>query len=341
MKQIAHDRKDRYFKLRLETSSDLWHLNQLIDPDDLIRTKTIRTTLEGREKKPCVLKIKVEKIDYQGERLRTTGEIMEGPEDVERGYHSFNLEAGKVFELWKSELTEQFLRGLQDALRSKSYSVLVCALDRDQASISLVKEEGKQEVASTTSQLAGKMYQEQEEGKETEYYGNLAKILERRQEEVEGIVLAGPGFAKDNFFKWLQQERPQLADNTIVQDTSVAGERGVDEAIKRGAIDRFVKQSRIAKETELVEELLTRINKDSQVTYGQEEVEQALEVGAVDQLIVLSDKSKERKVRALMKKTEQKGGTVSIVHTDHEPGKKLESLGGLAALLRYDLSPQT
>jgi len=339
MKQIAQDRKDRYFKLQLETSDDLWHLNHLLDPGDMIRTKSIRTTIEGRDKKSCVLKIKVEKLDYQGQRLRTTGEILESPEDVKRGYHSFNLETGKVFELWKQELSDHFLDRLEEALRSKSYSVLVCALDRDEASISIVKEEGREDIASADSQLSGKMYRESDTAKESEYYGNLAKILERKQEQVEGIVLAGPGFAKENFYKWLKQERPQLAEDVIVQDTSVAGERGVAEAIKRGAIDRFVRESRIAKETEVVEELLTRIKQGNRATYGLDEVKQALEAGAIEQLIVLSDKSKEESVRELMKRTEQKGGKVSLVHSDHEPGEKLESLGGVAALLRYQWSP--
>lgn len=339
MKQIARNLKDRFFKLQIETSGDLWHLNQLIEPEDLIRTKTIRTTLEGREKKPCVLKIKVEKMDYQGQRLRTTGEITQGPEDVERGYHSFNLEQGKVFELWKAELTDQFLQRLEEALRSKSYTVLVCALDREQAFISLVREEGREDVATAESDISGKMYQSQEEAESAEYYGSLAKILERKGDEVEGIVLAGPGFAKENFYQWLKQERPQLADKAVTQDTSVTGERGVAEAIKRGAIDTLVEESRISRETELVEKLLTRVKKGKRATYGIDEIKEALEAGAIDHLLVLSDKSKEKEVREMMRRTEQRGGSVSLVHSDHEPGDKLESLGGVAALLRYQFEP--
>ena len=42
-----------------------------------------------------------------------------------------------------------------------------------------------------------------------------------------------------------------------------------------------------------------------------------------------------RSLEDLMRKVEEKGGEVIIVSAEHEAGAKLNSLGGVAALLRF------
>jgi protein pelota len=39
----------------------------------------------------------------------------------------------------------------------------------------------------------------------------------------------------------------------------------------------------------------------------------------------------------MMKETDNAGGNVHIISADHEGGKKLDGLGGIAALLRYKM----
>ena len=40
----------------------------------------------------------------------------------------------------------------------------------------------------------------------------------------------------------------------------------------------------------------------------------------------------------LMKKTEEMKGKIYLISSDHEGGKKLDGLGGIAAILRYKLN---
>jgi len=57
--------------------------------------------------------------------------------------------------------------------------------------------------------------------------------------------------------------------------------------------------------------------------------------GAVDTLLVLDSEVRKGGVEKLMTAVENGRGNVIVVSERFEAGKKLESIGGLAALLRY------
>lgn len=144
MKILRRNLKKRtgWIKLKIETDNDIWHLKNVIKAGDRIRSKTLRTTIEGREKKTCTLTIEVEKVNYESKRIRTTGEIEKAPEDVEHGYHSFNLKKGKVFDLYKEKWNDYELNRIDEALKDKDYDLLVCLIDKGEASFSTITESG-------------------------------------------------------------------------------------------------------------------------------------------------------------------------------------------------------
>ena len=95
----------------------------------------------------------------------------------------------------------------------------------------------------------------------------------------------------------------------------------------------------------LIEELLTEISKDGLSVYGVREVEGAVISGAVKLLMItgkfiqkkrMADKFE--KIDSLMKNVEEMRGKVYLISSEHEGGKKLDGLGGIAGLLRYKLN---
>ncbi|MDY6774121.1 MAG: mRNA surveillance protein Pelota, partial [Candidatus Nanohaloarchaea archaeon] len=130
-------------------------------------------------------------------------------------------------------------------------------------------------------------------------------------------------------------EDPELEEQVVVEDASTTGKAGVQEVIKRGAVKRVLEQSRISDESEAVEQFLDELNSGGDVTYGQEEVKEAVEMGAVEKLLITEPLVPDHE--DLMEEVEQKNGEVQIVHEDHDAGKKLASLGGIAAELRYSI----
>ncbi len=97
-------------------------------------------------------------------------------------------------------------------------------------------------------------------------------------------------------------------------------------------------EGRIAEEMRVMTEVLQEIGKTSNlVTYGKKEVEVAAQAGAVEQLLVIDELVREPDVEKIMNTTENLGGKVMVISSEHEGGKQLQALGGIAALLRYSV----
>jgi protein pelota len=110
---------------------------------------------------------------------------------------------------------------------------------------------------------------------------------------------------------------------------------GVSELMKSGVGGKMLEQSRVAKETRLMEELFAEIGKSGMFSYGDESVKAAAEAGAIRTLLVLDKKLRTPEIDKLLLKVESAKGEFVIVSSLHEAGRRLESLGGVAALLRY------
>lgn len=327
MEILKSSRKEGYVKLEVENEDDLWYLKDLIKPGDSLKKRTMRTKLDGREKKSVFLEIEAEKIDYQENRLRVTGEILKGAEEVEMGYHTFNLEPREEFELWK-KFTDEEWELLQEAENHESYKVLFCLVQKGEADFFLVEESGIKDLSKVSENIPGKLYSDQETGES--FYQDVKNVISRSVDGIDYIILGGPGFEKDKIKNMLEEK---TLEKTFLQDTSVTGKTGLNEAIKRGALKKVVKDSRISQESEVVDEFLERVRSGEKVSYG-EEVDELVETGAVEKLILTSEKYRE--TPELAEKSEQMGGEVEVVHTDHEAGERLDNFGGKAALLRYN-----
>ena len=74
------------------------------------------------------------------------------------------------------------------------------------------------------------------------------------------------------------------------------------------------------------------------VAYGMAEVSKALDLGAVD-ILLLSEKLPEEKIDEFVGRAEQTGTKVEIVSDNFEEGNQLwVAFGGVAAILRYNLN---
>lgn len=329
MKLVTKDKRKGYVKLEIENDDDLWFLKDFVQEGDTVRKFTQRTKSDGREKKSLKLTIEVEKLEYEKGRLRLTGEMTETYDDVEKGYHTFNISSGDELELTRDNFTNRDWEALEEAERKKSYEILFCLVEKDKADLFIVRESGIENLSQVESGISGKMYEKSGGKSKEEFFKELSSILERNAEKVDSVVLAGPGFEKENLKDYLSDN---LDTKVFVQDTSVTGRTGLHEAFKRGVLDDIVESSRIDEETSVVEEFLDEVKTDGKAVFGSE-VEDMVEMGAVEKLIVTKDFYREN--TSLAEDVENMGGEVVVVNTDHEAGQKLANFGGVAALLRY------
>ena len=147
--------------------------------------------------------------------------------------------------------------------------------------------------------------------------------------------MLGPGFTKETFARKVRDRHPEFADQIVVLSTGQAGMTGIHEAMKRGLGGKAVEESRVARETQAVERLFAAIGADGLFSYGKQQVAVAAESGAVELLLVLDSLVRDIEIESLLKIVERARGDFMIVSSLHEAGRRLESLGGVAALLRY------
>ena len=112
---------------------------------------------------------------------------------------------------------------------------------------------------------------------------------------------------------------------------------GVYEAIKTGLVKQITQENRVVFETEQVEKLFEEIRKNGLATYGLKEVEDAINIGAVDRLLLIDKMVRHTKGEKLLDLAKQNNSNFTIINTIHDAGKKLEGIGGVGALLRFKI----
>jgi protein pelota len=293
---------------------------------------------EKMEKRTMRLGIHVENIEFHrfSNRLRIHGIIESG---IDAGsYHTLNIEVGtqlSIIKTWRGDQLERIEEAVAEAKRPR---VIILTIEEGEAAIGIVRQYGVEEF-SETKQSLGKG-----EGNYRDlFFQEVINKLNNIASQADAIVLAGPGFTKEDFLKLLQTRAFELADKTIIEDTTTIGIQGFQEVLRRGAVERISQSSRLARETRLIEDLLLEISKNAAAAYGWEEVHKALDFGAIETLLIADEylrcqrETEGEDIDSFLRKVEQNRGKIIVFSTEFEPGKKLEALGGIAALLRFKI----
>ncbi len=114
-------------------------------------------------------------------------------------------------------------------------------------------------------------------------------------EDLEGIILGGPGHTKEDFLKgdYLHYELKNKVITTV--DTSYTGEFGIREVIDKSM--SVLTQMDIIREKKLVQRFLKElIGEDGLASYGEAEVRKNLEMGAVEVLLLSEDLKSRREI---------------------------------------------
>jgi len=335
-----------------ESLDDLWHLTYIVEPGDLVAGDTTRRIQRndddmrdtGGEREHMWVELEVEEVEFAkfANRVRVGGVIVDcSREDQLDFHHTVNVEPRTEIEIekiWKPDQDDR----LQEAVEAtENPDVAIATVEEGEAYVHTVAQYGTEERASLSGSSGKSDRGEGARTRET-LFDELATILDRM--DVDAIILAGPGFTKQDALDYIQANDPDLAAQITTVDTAGVGDRGVHEVLKRGAVDEVQTQTRISAEADLVDELTARIAKGSEVAYGPDQVAEAAEFGAIEQLLVLDDRLRKERgdegewdvdVDDIIETTEQKGGEVTVFSGEFDPGQQLRNLGGIAALLRY------
>ena len=351
MKIIHKDLKKGQVKVAIENFDDLWYLSAIIEDGDILRGKTQRKMKIGdgdnakTVQKTIMLSIKIEKVEFHkySNILRASGKIFEGTEDIAKGsYHTLNLEPNVIVSLQKQKFLGFQIEKLKEATKKKS-KIMICVLDREQASFAVMKQYGYE----ILSELKGTVQKKDspEIIKKSSFYQDIRKLIEEYDSRhgFDKIIVASIAFWKDYLYEELKKS--DVSKKILLATCSATGKNAIDEVLKRPEVKQALKDDRIIKEINKVEEIFSEISKEGNVAYGIKEVKQAADVGAVSALLVTDSLIHEYREKEIfyrldkvMKTVDSAQGEITIVSGDHDGGQKLDGLGGIAALLRYKVS---
>src|SRR5208283_3974649 len=340
MKAEYGELKDNSGEIRLlpESIDDLWHLQHLVAPGDLVFATTFRSVEsatdkirpEKVEKRPVRLGIRVEKVEFSehGVRLRITGTIEHG---IDTGaYHTINVETGyeiSVIRRWRPIDLERIER----AVKSSVFGVIyILTLEEGEAELLRLRQYGPESVITITAG-SGK-------GGETETRTGFFDTVAKSIAEISGpLVIAGPGFIKEDFVRYAKNKNSAPAGRAIVVETRRIGRGAVQDVIGTGTLEKLIGDLQLSREVRLMDEVLLRIAQDGAVAYGKKQVETAIGYGAVDEVLLADSLLRDLTIVPLIERAERMQAKIVVLSTEFEPGERLEALGGIAALLRYKM----
>jgi len=201
--------------------------------------------------------------------------------------------------------SEFYLEPLEEMLADKDvYGLAV--LDRKEATIAVLKGKRIDIVKTLTSGVPGKHKAGGQSQRRFDRLIELAahEFLKRIGDhmndaflalpDLEGVILGGPGHTKEDFLKgdYLHHEIKKKVITTV--DTSYTGEFGIREVIDKSM--EVLTEIDVMREKKLVQRFLQElVADDGLASYGEKQVRDHLQMGAVEILLLSEDVKSQRK----------------------------------------------
>ena len=253
---------------------DLHVLYTIINPGDKAYAWTLRQLKsrgsQGEKRKgervKVYLGIDVKDLELDELRgcLKIKGVVIEAPDwlPIKGKHHSLLITVGREVRIVKGKIREFELKRLMHHVKRGYVKVIIVALDRDEATIAILRGNKVEILSKIASNIPGKDTSERERRKALDkYIDDIVKVIEniRGREKVDYVIVAGPGMIKDILARKIMEETIGL---TVVKESATSGtESGVYEVLRRGAKIKVLKDLELVQAQKALEEFMRRISK--------------------------------------------------------------------------------
>ncbi|GJN01461.1 hypothetical protein PR202_ga18730 [Eleusine coracana subsp. coracana] len=354
-------------KLLPEEDDDLWHAYNLIAVGDHLQAVTVRKVLRegasgGRDAERVKLKLEivVESVDYdkEGSVLRARGKNISENEHVKIGqFHTLELELKRPFVLRKEIWDWLALETIQQACDpTASADLAVILMQEGLAHLFLIGKSitaTRARIETSIPRKHGPAIAGYESALKKFFEHVLQALLKHVDfEVVQCVVIASPGFTKDQFRDYLFLEAARRDLRVIIENKArlvlvhaTSGyKHSLKEVLDSPGVMSLIKDTKAAQEVRALQEFFNMLTNDSaRACYGRKHVEIAQDRLAIQTLLITdtlfrnADIATRQKYVNLVESVKKYGGTVHIFSSMHVSGDQLAQLTGIAAILRFPL----
>ena len=214
-----------------ENVDDLWHLSHVLEDGDRVSGDTTRRIQrdddnlrdKGGQREHLFVTIGVDDVEFArfANRLRVGGEIIGCSREDQLGrFHTLNVEAHDEVTIEKRFKPDQIERIEAAEEAAENADVAIATVEEGEAHIHTVAQYGTEERFSDTAPTGKGEYARPR----SELFAELAEALGRM--DVDAVILAGPGFTKQDARDYIEENHVEVAERLTVVDTAGVGDRG-------------------------------------------------------------------------------------------------------------------
>lgn len=328
-----------FLKLEPDNIDDLYLLAMIISKNDVVEAQSTRrfraSDTDKGEQKEVTIRINVERseIDKNAGRLRLSGKIIYGrPEEfVALGsYHTLNIASRDIIDIQKPEWKDYILKRIKQAvLDSKKPRLGVVVLDDEKALVSYIKGYGIELVSELFSRLSKRMKMKDFEARREEYFKEVIAAVGNMA--VDMVVIAGPGFTKDDVKKYIEDKGITIKKRLVYAPAGDAERSGIREVMQSPTVTKVLENEHVKREFEYINKLLLEV-RAGVASYGTERLLDALGKKSISAVLVNDDIINDDEVKRVLDKADKLGIRIEIFNSDDDAGTQLRNFTGIAAV---------
>ncbi|KAG7492190.1 hypothetical protein MATL_G00011820 [Megalops atlanticus] len=351
-----------------EEAEDMWHTYNLLQVGDSLRASTIRkvqtessTGSVGSSRVRTTLTVCVETIDFDSQacQLRVKGTNIQENQYVKMGaYHTIELELNRKFTLakkiWDSVVLDRIEQACDPAQKA---DVAAVVMQEGLANVVLVTPAMtllRAKVEVTIPRKRKGSCTQHDKALERFYEAVMQAILRHVNfDVVKCVLVASPGFVKDQFTSYLFREAVRQDCKILLENrpkfmlvhSSSGHKYSLKEILSDPTVTSRLSDTKAAGEVKALEDFYKMLQHEpDRAFYGLAHVEKANEAMAID-ILLISDElfrhqdvaTRSRYVR-LVDSVRDDGGTIRVFSSLHVSGEQLNQLSGVAAILRFPIA---
>ncbi|CAF1521686.1 unnamed protein product, partial [Didymodactylos carnosus] len=272
-------------------------------------------------------------------------------------YHTIDLELHSPFSLRKTEWDTISLDRVDMATDPvQSADVAAIVMHEGFANVCLITQHMtiiRQKIEHTIPRKRKGLCQQHDRGMERFFDSIIQAILKHIDFTiVKAVILASPGFIKDQFFaymlaKSIKEDEKHLLDNKnkfLLLHSSNGFKHALMEILQDPQVINKLSDTKAATEMKLLEQFMQLLNNEpDRAYYGLESIERANQAQAIECLLITDelfrniDFIKRRRYVELVDSVKESSGDVRLFSSLHASGERLGQLTGIAAILRFPM----